>query len=93
MALAFAMGFGLTSCAYLAPLMPVNRLFSNRSGFYRIIMAFTGAGGMLRATVGGAPICGRRRACRKCWIASRRSMSGACSRGSTAGGTIIAKMR
>lgn len=55
--LAFVMGFGLTSCVYLAPPILVNRWFSKRSGFFiGIIMAFTGVGGMLWATVGGALI-------------------------------------
>lgn len=57
LALAFVLGFGLTSCVYLAPPILVNRWFSKRSGFFiGIVMAFTGVGGMLWATVGGALI-------------------------------------
>ena len=57
LALAFVMGFGLTSCVYLAPPILVNRWFSKRAGFFiGIIMAFTGVGGMLWASVGGALI-------------------------------------
>ena len=55
--LAFLLGFGLTSCVYLAPPILVNRWFSKRSGFFiGLIMAFTGVGGMLWVTVGGALI-------------------------------------
>ena len=57
LALAFVMGFGLTSCVYLAPPILVNRWFSKRAGFFiGIIMAFTGVGGMLWESVGGALI-------------------------------------
>lgn len=57
LALAFVMGIGLTSCVYLAPPILINRWFSKRSGFFiGIVMAFTGVGGMLWATVGGALI-------------------------------------
>ena len=59
LAFAFVMGFGLTSCVYLAPPILVNRWFSQRAGFFiGIIMAFTGVGGMLWASVGGALIAG-----------------------------------
>lgn len=52
--LAFIMGFGLTSCVYLAPPVLINRWFSKRAGFFvGMVMAFTGVGGMVWATAGG----------------------------------------
>lgn len=52
--LAFIMGFALASFICLAPPVLVNRWFSKRAGFFiGLVMAFTGVGGVLWATVGG----------------------------------------
>lgn len=43
----FVMGFGLTSCVYLAPPILVNRWFSKRSGFFIGVIASSFIGGTI----------------------------------------------
>lgn len=52
---AFIMGAPVSLLLYIAPSTLVNRWFAKRSGFFiGIIMAFTGVGGVVWSTVGGA---------------------------------------
>lgn len=54
---AFLMGAPVSLLLYIAPSTLVNRWFAKRAGFYvGIIMAFTGIGGVVWSTVGGALI-------------------------------------
>ncbi len=54
---AFLMGAPVSLLLYIAPSTLVNRWFAKRAGFYvGVIMAFTGIGGVVWSTVGGALI-------------------------------------
>lgn len=54
---AFAMGIGVGMLLFLAPSTLINRWFAKRCGFLLgIVMAFTGVGGVVWSTVGGALI-------------------------------------
>lgn len=54
---AFLMGAPVSLLLYIAPSTLVNRWFAKRAGFYvGLIMAFTGIGGVVWSTVGGALI-------------------------------------
>lgn len=56
-ACAFVMGLGIGMLLFLAPSTLINRWFTKRSGFLLgIVMAFTGVGGVVWSSVGGALI-------------------------------------
>ncbi|MGI6220269.1 MAG: CynX/NimT family MFS transporter [Coriobacteriales bacterium] len=56
-ACSFIMGIGLAVLLFIAPSTLVNRWFAKRAGFFTgIVMAFTGVGGVVWSSVGGAII-------------------------------------